>query len=336
MAGKSELAPVRALNDNTSLKNTEAKQAQNNLSKEEFDQVIADFISQKGDIHKVDFGREYNHLPSIHYVRKYYGDLYSLKKSFGIEDLSLGWNRETIKTALEKFVDTNGDILQKDLIKKNKLPSLPCVLNYYPEYKTFTDVKKYMLHLDVRPNWDMESILQAGKDFVEKHGKISESSLCADNNLPTSRVIYNYFGSLAAFQQAVGSVVSLRNDYISEVEIEEAVNQYFGTDERVVVSMKQFFETFPYSPSTIHKRFGSFATFCQKHGISVEQSKKAKYTKQEVDDAIARWVKAGKEMPAAKDLSKLGLPSISVILKYYEDWKEPFVLYRKLYEKLNK
>ena len=55
-----------------------------------------------------------------------------------------------------------------------------------------------------------------------------------------------------------------------------------------------------------------------------------------MDDAVAEWIKSGKEIPAAKELSKLGLPSMSVILKYYEDWKEPFILYRKLYDKLNK
>jgi len=237
---------------------------------------------------------------------------------------------------LERYIEQNGDILQKDLTKKNKLPSLPCILNYYPEYKSFTDIKKNMFNLTVRPSWDIESVIQAGKDFVEKHGKLTESSLRAENNLPTARIVYKYFGSLAAYQQAVVSVVSQKNDFISEIEIENAVNQFFGDEEREVVSMKEFFESFPYSPSTIHKRYGSFTAFCQKYNINVKKSKKAKYTKQEVDEAVARWVKAGKEIPAAKELGKLGLPSMSVILKYYEDWKEPFVLYRKLYDKLNK
>ena len=75
--------------------------------------------------------------------------------------------------------------------------------------------------------------------------------------------------------------------------------------------------------------------FCRKYDITVRKSKKAKYSKQEVDDAIAKWVRSGKKIPPAKDLSKLGLPSVSVILKYYEDWKEPFILYQKLYDKLN-
>lgn len=193
-----------------------------------------------------------------------------------------------------------------------------------------------MLNLTVRSSWDMQSAIQAGKDYVKKHGKITEASLRAENNLPTARIVYNYFGSLALYQEAVGSAVSQKNDFISETDIVNAVNRFFGEKERVVASMKEFFELFPYSASTIHKRFGSFSAFCQKNNIKVKQSKKAKYTKQEVDDAIAKWVKAGKEVPAAKELSRLGLPSMSVILKYYENWKEPFILYRKLYDKLNK
>lgn len=333
-AGEVGTTPVQDLSAEISPENMD--QPQDYMSKEAFDQAILSFITRKGDIHKVDFGREYNHLPSIHYVRKYYGDLRTLKKAFGVEDLSVNWSREAIKATLERYIEQNGDILQKDLTKKNKLPSLPCILGHYPEYKSFTDIKKNMLNLTVRSSWDVQSVIRAGKDYVEKHGKITESSLRAENNLPTARVVYNYFGSLATYQQAVGSAISQKNDFISEEEIENAVNQFFGEKERVVVSMKEFFKSFPYSSSTIHKRFGSFATFCQKHNINVKHSKKAKYTKQEVDDAVAKWVKAGKEIPAAKELSRLGLPSMSVILKYYENWKEPFVLYRKLYDKLDK
>lgn len=314
----------------------ELSQPQAKMTKEIFDQIIQRFINQKGNIHKVDFSREYNHLPSIHYVKKFYGDLQTLKKSFGIEELSANWNRDTIKEALEEYIEQHGDILQKELTKKNNLPSLPCILKYYPEYTSFTDIKKNLFHLSVRASWDFDSVIQAGKDYVKKHGKITEACLRAENNLPTARIVYTFFGSMAAYQEAVGSDVSVKNYYISEEDIKKAVNLFFGEHKREINSMKEFFESFPYSPSTIHKRFGSFSFFCQKHGIVVKNCKKAKYTKQEVDDAIANWVKSGKEIPTAKNLSKLGLPSMSVILKYYEDWKEPFVFYQKLYDKFNK
>lgn len=334
LAGKSEMTRMQNLNAEIPIKCV--NQHQNDMSKEKFDLIILNFIERKGDIHKVDFGRDYNHLPSIHYVKKYYGDLHTLKKAFGVEDLSENWNRVTIKTALEQYIMQNGNILQKDLTKKNKLPSLPCILNYYPEYKNFTDIKKNMFDLPVRSKWDMESVIQAGKNYVAKHGRITENSLHAKNHLPTARIVYKYFGSLAAFQQAVGSDISPQRNYISEIEIENAVNEFFGERKRQVFSMTDFFKSFPYSPSTIHKRFGSFDTFCQRFDITVIQSKKARYTKAEVDDAVAKWVKEGKDIPASKELSKLGLPSMSVILKFYENWKEPFILYRKLYDKLNK
>ncbi|SDB56485.1 HNH endonuclease [Ruminococcaceae bacterium FB2012] len=310
--------------------------ASKTMTKELFDQMISDFISRKGDIHKVDFGREYNHLPSIHYVKKYYGDLYSLKEAFGIEDLSANWNRETIKNALEQFIEQNGNIFQKDLTKKNNLPSLPCILRNYPEYGGLTDLKKNMFKLTVRMNWDKDTAIQAGKDYVEQYGNITESCLNAKNGLPTARIIYNYFGTLAAYQQAVGSAVSTKNVYISEKEIDDAVNLFFKDKKRIVESAKEFFKGFPYSPSTIHKRFGTFEAFCKKYSITVLNYKKAKYSKQEVDDAISKWIKDGKDIPTAKELSQLGLPSMSVILKYYENWKEPFVLYKRLFDKLNK
>lgn len=307
--------------------------SQNSMTKELFDQSISDFIARKGNINKVDFSREYNHLPSIHYMKKYYGDLNSLKKAFGIEDLSANWNRETIKTALDQYVEQHGDLLQKDLTKENNLPSIPCILNYYPEYRCFTDIKQKMYGLHIRNKWDKETVIQAGKEYVQKHGKITESSLRSENNLPSTQIIYRYFGSLTDYQEAVGSEISQRNEFISERDIEIAINRYFGTEERKVESQKVFFSTFPYSPSTILKRFGSFSSFCNKYGIIVAKTKKAKYSRQEVDDAIAKWVKNNKGIPRSKELSRFGLPSMSVIMKYYENWKEPFIFYQKLYDK---
>ena len=65
-------------------------------------------------------------------------------------------------------------------------------------------------------------------------------------------------------------------------------------------------------------------------------SKKAKYSKREVDDMISKWIKDGNDIPKRHDLAKLGLPSGDVILRYYEDWKEPFYIYKKLYEELGR
>lgn len=187
--------------------------------------------------------------------------------------------------------------------------------------------------MDVPDQWTRENAISAGKGFVGIHGKITEKDLRAANHLPTSRVIYRLFESLANYQEIIGAEISQKNDYISKQEIDRAVDSYFDGKERIIESQKVFFETFSYSPSTIWKRYGTFAEFCREYGIHVVNSKKAKYTKREVDDAISNWIKAGNKIPRAKDLSRLGLPSQSVILKFYEDWKEPFYLYEKYMKK---
>ncbi len=333
LAGEIELEKKQEMTDNSD-SNTESID-KSPMTKKLFDQIVHDYIAKKGSIKKVDFTREYNQLPSITYAIKYYGDFTKLKEAFGLEDLSAHWNRETIKTALEKHIEEYGNVFERELKKKNKLPSLPCILSYYPEYKTLSEIKQKMFNLPVREDWDYESVLQAGKEYVRTHGKITESCMKAENHLPTSRIVYKYFGNISAYQQATGSKVSKKNEYISEEAIEQVVNQYFGDKDRTIESMKSFFETCPLSAATIHKRFGSYPAFCQRYGIKVLNAKKARYSKQEVDDAIAKWINAGKEIPKAHDLSKMGLPSIASIMKYYEDWKEPFVLYQKMYDKLN-
>ena len=306
------------------------------MTKELFDEIVGSFIQRKGNISKVDFGREYNKLPSIHYVNQYYGGLNNLKIAFGIEDLSYNWNRDNIKEALVAFVAQHGDIYQKDLTKANKLPSIPCILNYYPEYRNFTDVKKGLCNLTIPISWTRERAIEYGKIFADKNGKITQKDLGLQNQLPTSNVIYRLFGSLASYQAAVGTVVSEVNEYISKEEISKAVDKYFKGQDRIIESQKVFYETFEISQSTVSKRYGTFSAFCQEHGIKVLVSKKAKYTKREVDDIISKWVKEGNEIPPSKEFAKFGLPSRDVILRYYEDWKEPFYIYKKLFEEYNR
>ena len=318
-----------SVNDNFEIKGK-------NITKEEFDKSIQNFIDKKGDIHKVDFTREYNHLPSIHYVRVFYGDLNTLKKSFGIIDMSMNWNRKTIIFALNEYVEKNGNIFQSDLVKKNGLPSLPCILSYYPEYKNFTDIKTNLLNLNGVNSWDKDSIIIASKEFLKTHDSITQKDLKAINNLPTLKVITRNFGNMSNYQKEIGSKIYLKNEFISKEEIKEELKKYFNNKEKVIESQDAFFKKFKYSPSTIFKRYGGFEKFVKEEGIKVLKTKKAKYSKREVDDAISDWIKNGKEIPNSKDLSKFGLPSMSVIMKYYENWKEPFYIYKKMFEEMNR
>ena len=59
-------------------------------------------------------------------------------------------------------------------------------------------------------------------------------------------------------------------------------------------------------------------------------------TKTDIDEVIINYIKNGGRIPtAAKELVSLGLPSRDAIMRYYRDWHEPFIIYSKLYEKLN-
>lgn len=304
------------------------------MTKDKFDYIVGRFIEEKGDIKQIDFSREYNHLPGISYVAKYYGSLNELKKAFGITDISLNWNRENIAAALRAFVSAHGKITQKDIRKENGLPSINCILNYYPEYKSFTEIKQSLCDLDARGVWTKEEAIIAGKRFVGKNnGKLTQRDCNSVNGLPPMSVIYRLFGDMPTYQKTVGASVS-KNIYVSEEEVSVAVEAYFGSKERVVESREQFFESFPYGIDVIRGRYKSFDTFAQQFSITVLKSKKAKYTKQEVDDIISDYVRSGKPIPKHHNLSKEGLPAASVIMRYYEHWREPFEIFQALYKKI--
>ena len=337
LAGTQNESPAIEDDEEEKVVGEDVESRSSKLTKDEFDEIIRNFIAKKGDIHKVDFTRSYNRLPSVWYVREYYGDLNTLKKSFGIEDLSLNWTREKIKAALLDYIAINGDVGQKDLKKKNGLPSYPCIMRYYPEYSSFSTIKQEVLGIkNVYKVWNKEDILMAGKFFVEKNGRLTEKDLKAENGLPTPKVIYDHYGTLSKYQKAIGAPVFDTNSYISREAIEVAVDNYFDGKERNVESRKILFESFPYSAETIYKRYGSFEEFCAVTGIKFLVEKKASYSKKDIDDAIHGWVFGGNDIPKAKDLTKNNLPSMSSIMKYYENWKEPFILYKKIYDEANR
>lgn len=310
------------------------KNVDNKMTKEKFDHIVGEFIKEKGDIRQIDFSREYNHLPGISYVVKYYGTLNELKKAFGITDISLNWNRENIAEVLRNYVSANGKITQKDIRKENGLPSINCILNYYPEYKNFTEVKRGLCDIDARGVWTKEEAIMAGKNFVCKHnGKLTQKDCQRSNDLPPMSVIYRLFGDMPTYQKAIGSVIS-KNVFVSTEEVERAVEAYFGNKERIIESRECFFQSFPYGIDVIRGRYKSFDEFAKRFNITVIKTKKAKYTKQEVDDIISAFVKSGKAIPHHHDLTKEGLPAANVIMRYYEHWREPFEIFQALYKKI--
>lgn len=304
------------------------------MTKEKFDIMVSSFIADKGNITKVDFNRVYNNLPPIKYVYKYYGDFSSLKQEFNLKQIV--WNRETIKEALENYVKIHGDIFQKDLKTCNGFPSYPCIIKYYPEYEGLNELKNNLFNLKIRNQWTKEKVIDEAKRFVQKNGKITLKDLTLKNNLPTARVIYKYFGTMENFQKLVGSQISKKNELITISDIDKYVEELFQARDRIFNTRKDLLDVFPVSESVIYKNFGTFDLFCEKYNIVIKKKKKAKFTKQEIDDIILAYIKGGNSIPkVAKDLVKLGLPSRDVIMRYYKDWHEPFILYSKLYEKIN-
>ena len=304
------------------------------MTKEKFDYIVGEFLKEKGDIKQIDFSREYNNLPGISYVVKYYGTLNELKKAFGIVDISSNWNRENIAKALIDFVSANGKITEKDIRKENGLPSINCILNHYPEYKNFTDIKRGICGIDIHGAWTKEEAIIAGKHFISEHnGKLTQKDCQDFNSLPSLSAIYKLFGDMPTYQKAIGSTIS-KNVFVSTQEVEDAVNAYFSNNERLVESRDSFFEAFPYGIDVIRGRYGSFDNFARHFNITVIKTKKAKYTKQEIDDTISNYIKSGKTIPRHHDLSKEGLPSSHAIMRYYEHWREPFEIFQALYKKI--
>lgn len=148
--------------------------------------------------------------------------------------------------------------------------------------------------------------------------------------------IYRHFGTLSAFQLAVNAPVSKAYEFITKEIIGEAVKEYFGDRDRVIASRSSFFESFEYTYDLILKKFTSFDVFCEEMGITVLKVKKPYYSKKEVDDAIHNWIFSGNSIPKSKELASLGLPASGSIMKFYQTWQEPFVMYKKIYDEANR
>ena len=300
------------------------------MTKEKFDAIVGDFIKRHGNIKKVDFTRDKNGLPSISYVVKYYGSMNGLKLAFGLK-IDVVWNRENIWSTLVEYSKINPEFKQTDLTKENGLPSLPCVLSYYPEYKNFSDIK-IALGLELNYElWTKEKVVEACNRYLEAHSKITLKDLRKENGLPTAKVIYNFYGTMQKFQEEIGSEISRSPEFISKDELLKAAEIIVQEKGSVFKNRAEFLEIFPYSQSVIIHRFGAIDLFFEAASITILITKKAKYTKQEVDNIIIAYLKDDNPIPSyAKELSAHKLPSYSTILRFYDDWKEPFVIFSKM------
>ncbi len=306
------------------------------MTKEKFDEIVGAFIQKHKNIKKIDFSRDKNGLPPITYVTKYYGSMNALKLAFGLK-IDVIWNRENIWQRLLEYSKMNPEFKQADLVKENELPSLPCILSYYPEYKNFSDIK-IALGLSLNYElWSKEKVISACRKYLKTHSKITLKDLRKENGLPTAKVIYNFYGTMQNFQKEIGSEVSKSHLSISKDEIMRAAKEIICQKGATFENRTAFLNIFPYSQSVILRRYGTFDSFLNAANITILSSKKAKYTKQELDECILTYLKKGNPIPfSAKQLSTLNLPSSSTILRFYDNWKEPFVIFLKMINMTNK
>lgn len=323
------------------LENKDVKVQQNDkpkrkLSKQEVEARLRSFVVKNGNVRKLDFSREKNGLPSFCLVIQYWGGIKQMQKELGFPVGVPEWDRESIKLTVAKYIERKGDIVQTDFKSRNGLPSIPCILAYYPELHNFSEIKEFFGLKRRFQNWTYESVVQSGKAFISQtNGKLTQKDLSNKNDLPDTKVIQRLFGSLQQYQKIIGASETQRNELISVDKIEKGVIEYFDNKERVVYNRKEFFRNFRYSQSTIIKRFESVDNFFEKYGITESRPKKYRYTKSEIDKIILEFIKAGKKPPKTpKELTKVGLPSSLAIMRYYDTWREPFIYFQKLYEKV--
>lgn len=241
MAGESIAPNSSALEEHAQSNNSIDNEK---MTKDKFDTIVGAFIKIHKDIKKVDFTRDKNNLPSIVYVTKYYGTMNELKLAFGLE-IDTVWNRENIWQRLLEYSETNPEFKQADLTKENKLPSLPCILSYYPEYKNFSDIK-IALGLELNYElWTKEKVVNACRIYLKSHSKITLRDLRKENGLPTSKVIYGFFGSMQNFQREIGSEVSKNQEFISKEEILRAAQELTKMRGSTFENRATLFEVFP-------------------------------------------------------------------------------------------
>lgn len=232
--------------------------------------------------------------------------------AFGLK-IDIVWNRENIWQRLLEYSKINPDFKQADLVKENELPSLPCILSRYPEHKNFSDIK-IALGLGLNYEfWSKEKVVATCRRYLQTHRKITLKDLRKENGLPTAKVIYNFYGTMQNFQEEIGSEVSKSTEFISKEEIMRAAKEIIRQNGSTFKSRTAFL----YSQSVIIYRYGSFGSFVEAANITILATKKAKYTKQELDECILSYLKSGNSIPSSAK-------------RFYDDWKEPFAIFLKM------
>jgi hypothetical protein len=294
-------------------------------------------VSEHGGIRKADLNRKSNQLPSISYVRNRWGGIIPMKEALGIQSGLQKWNRKRVEDTLKQWIEEGGDLLQSDLLQKNRLPSLPCILRYFPELKSFNEIKEHFGLQRTHEEWTKDKAINAGKKFISNHGPhLRQYHLNKTNGLPTARTIDRLFGSLRNYQETIGSSIHDRNKKKTVDDVKAAIDELFGHKERVVRNKTDFYKRFRISDAAISRLFGSTDRLFSEHSIKELEPKRASFSKDEIDQEIMEFVKKkGERIPKPRELKKYGLPSKDTIEKYYQSYRQPFIYFYRMISKSN-
>lgn len=76
------------------------------MTKEKFDSIVGEYITENGDIRQIDFSRAKNHLPGISYMIKYYGTLNELKKAHSDIQNARLFSPESLHSSSNNYIIT--------------------------------------------------------------------------------------------------------------------------------------------------------------------------------------------------------------------------------------
>ena len=309
------------------------------LNQEKIDHIsvkqILAFVADHGGIKKADLNRRGNQLPTITYVNKKWGGIIPMKEALGIHTGLQKWTRDNVKKALNHWIKQYGELRQTDLTQKNRLPSLPCILRYLPELNNFTEIKEYFGLERSHETWTKEKAILAGEKFIATHGPcLRQYHLNKANGLPSTKTLDRLFGGLRNYQKRVGSSVYDRNKKKTRADINAAIDKLFDQKDRVVKNKSHFYKKFPFSERAVSRLYGSTDQLFLEYSILETNPKRASFSKEDIDKLIKAFVKKhGGNVPKDRELKGFGLPSKDSIEKFYQNYRQPFIYFFRLYLK---
>lgn len=132
-----------------------------------------------------------NNMPSSKVVRSYYGktsNLFDLIKGEVKEEI---WTREKMIKVAKNYFKKNKNIVTKDLVLTNGLPSQAMIKIEFGSIGTFMNIVKN------KKGWTEKEVLEACAKFYKKNKRLYYNDLRTDNKMPSAQRVKKLFGSVS-------------------------------------------------------------------------------------------------------------------------------------------